>query len=120
MNDYYINPSWFYWINVADNLRMVLIISLILIASGTVIGVPILSEACGDEISYKKLLKKCIIILCICIAGLVFIPSKDTCIEMIVAQTVTPANVNYAKGEVKDVIDYVFDKINEVDSEEQK
>lgn len=72
----------------------------------------------GDEI--PKCIKKIIIAgaIVLTIGGL--IPSKETCYKMVVASYVTPVNIELAKGEVTDLIDYIVDKVNELTDKDKK
>ena len=114
---YFINPIWFYLIDLAQNLRGLSI--LLIIASVCIIAVKILYNYMEDEVLYndkegegKKLKwKKTLPFLIVGIIIISFVPSKETCIEMMVASQVTKENVNYSIETVKDITDYVSEKI---------
>ena len=44
--------------------------------------------------------------------GVVFVPDKKTCTEMLIAKTVTVENVNTTIDGTKELIDYIFEKVN--------
>ena len=48
----------------------------------------------------------------------ILIPSKETCIEMMIASQVTHENVSATKEEIYKIIDYITDKVNGEGSEE--
>lgn len=55
------------------------------------------------------------------IAGIVMIliPSEKTLYSMVVLENVTPNNIEIAGNTGKDVIDYLFDKIDQMNDEEE-
>ena len=67
----------------------------------------------------KKNIKPCAIALVVFSMLGCVTPSKETCEEMMIASVVTHENVDQAKDDVKSIIDYVFDKIENNDSESE-
>ena len=111
MNEYLINPSWFYWVNVADSLRGLFIVFTIL--SGVVILVSFLFLI-EDLVEFKHQKKILIIggiLALICILGIIFMPAKETLIEIEVARLATKDNINWTVESVKGIIDYVIGAI---------
>lgn len=122
MNNYIIDPSIFYWINVLAILQTVLaVFGGLLIASGigTLIGYFYHIYDIDDyrEESQKKYRRKAdackkatIILMCFgipLVLASVFIPGKSTSIEMLVSRTATFDNVNWTAAQVKEIIDYI-------------
>jgi hypothetical protein len=67
--------------------------------------------------------KKCkIVIFAFALAFLsCFIPSKSTIYTMMVASQITPQNIELVNGEVKDTVDYIFEKVDKcIDKQEDK
>lgn len=56
----------------------------------------------------------------ISILGIIFIPSKETIYAMVVAEYVTPNNIEMVGGSVKNSIDYIFEKIDTLTEEEEE
>lgn len=114
---YYINPIWFYLMNVSDWMHLLfLILGFFTIFFGVV---AIILYLCVDND------KECIHMWLILIAAGVVatfigavIPSKSTCIEMMIASQVTKENVDASREEIYSIIDYVTDKLNSRESEE--
>ena len=46
------------------------------------------------------------------------IPGKNTCLQMIAAHYLTYENVDAVGGQAKEVVDYIFDKVDEVTEDE--
>jgi len=66
-----------------------------------------------DDKDFWKDVKKHIITPLIILATLfVFVPSKETLTKMVITQHITVETYEFAKGEVTDLIDYIFEKIN--------
>lgn len=115
---YYINPIWFYIMNVGDTLKKFLFIA------GTVISISVGIFYLFDFIDNKcdkaliKTVKKIIIASIIAIVISIFVPSKVTCIEMMVASQITHENVSATKEEIYEIIDYITDKVDYEEKEE--
>ena len=114
---YYINPMWFYWLQVIDGLR------------GLFVGLAVFSGAafccayiypwleCWDITDEKemkvvyKVRKISFAALLVSVLFLVFVPSKETMIEMMIARQVTPQNVEAGVEAIKSAVDYVIQAI---------
>lgn len=122
MNNYVIDPSVFYWINTLGTMHTIFaIFGWFLIAAG--IGTLIAYFFCVSEIDTwgeptrtqyimkSKAYRKGTIILfavgILLVLASIFIPGKQTSIEMLVARTATFDNVNWTVSQVKEIIDYI-------------
>ena len=56
------------------------------------------------------------IIMFVLITTTVAIPSKQTMVEMVVTQQITPDNLDKGKDVIKSVTDYIFKKLKEIKS----
>lgn len=111
MNDYIINPSFFYWANVVDGLIVVMIIISLV---GIMASIAWAASLWEDDKSIKKAIVTLVIAILVGVSA-VFIPSKKTMIEMEIARNATKSNVMEMKKDVKDIADYVFEKIEQMD-----
>lgn len=126
--NYIINPVWFYWISVVDGIKGALICSLILsmvisFIFFTIIMVDYRDEAYNPEawgvsestITEYKMFRKYLIISVIVLAvsaiGLIFIPSKNTLIEMQIAKYATYENAEISVESIKSAVDYIVNAI---------
>ena len=116
-----INPWVFYLINQIDMWREILYVGTLIISIS--LATVSVCELCntidfGEDYtttlklnSIRKTLVKLIIPLLVIT---LFIPSSSTLYKMIIADNVTPNNIQIVGESVEDGIDYIFDKINEV------
>lgn len=116
-----INPALIYWINIIDAVRSlcvaIAVMSAILLCVALV-GFVYNQIESVDHVNNKKyaeMCKKYSIILCICL-GIsllfsIFVPWKETVIEMIVASYITPNNIELGIDGLKSVIDYVVEAV---------
>ena len=111
MNDYIINPSFFYWANVVNALIAVMIIVSI---AGIIASVLWIVSLWEDEKKTKKAIVTLVIAILVGVTA-IFIPSKEAMIEMEIARNATKSNVMEMKKDVKDIADYVFEKIEKMD-----
>lgn len=127
---YYINPIWFYLINLASGTKVFLLVVGCLTMTLAIFTAIIYYIDAGFDITdmnddEKMWMKKWIMRFTkIFIAGIitlfigVLVPSKETCVEMMIASQVTHENVSATKEEIYEIIDYMTDKVNRTESEE--
>lgn len=113
--DFIINPIWFYWLQVADNAKF---LSEIVGAIGGVIAITIWLWIVGDgETSVEegervaKIAKRYAIMFWLIFIIGIFIPSKQTLIEMEIAKHATYSNVESIKEQITDAADYILDRL---------
>ena len=114
--EYYINPMWFYLQSISNGIKiasLVVIIALFIMITALIFVYFDSFTEGRDKIlkSIKRLVAGIIIAMILAIA----IPSTDTINKMIVSSVVTKANVTKGVEATKDLIDYIVDKINEIE-----
>ena len=120
-----INPLWFYLIDVVDSLQIVvgiiLMLSCIALAIVSIIMFFEYSELYLEERekqTYFKYLKTALKVIIPCIIITSFTPSSDTIYKMIIADNITPHNIEVVGDAVEGGIDYIFEKINSLTLDE--
>ena len=117
-----INPVAIYVINLMGSLRVGLIIGAVIFAVLTIfcaINYIDMNEGNSEECkqSAKKFFR-CSKRFLVCFATtfilVLFVPSKNTCVEMLVASYVTPDNIDTGVEKTKETVDYIVEKIKEV------
>lgn len=123
MVNYIINPMWFYWISVANTIRSIVTTFSILFGVASIVAIVAtfvtFFETVGDDdkeaIEIKKAVKRFLVVsltIFICFLLLsVFVPSKDTLIEMQVAKYATYENAEWTVDTIKSAVDYVVEAI---------
>lgn len=111
MNEPIINPIVFYLIDLAGDLEAFVCVALIAIIA----IFAILYFCFSDEINdfTKKVIKPTIITIVILALVAIAIPSDKTMYAMLVSNYVTQENVEKAEDKVKEITDYIFDKVEE-------
>lgn len=123
--NYIINPSWFYWLGVVNSMRGFILVAFIVAV--TIIGValiviPVNVKLIQDDPSisdderkavrfFTKALKVAIGMCVVSALFLVFVPSKDTLIEMMIAKQATYENATWTLDALKSAVDYVVQAI---------
>ena len=119
-----INPWWFY---LLERIDVIMILSVLgAIASGFMVVFSILDEReygifnepnrlDKDYVKAKKNRKLFTKILIPFLIIAILTPSSNTVYKMIVAQNVTPNNIQAIGGTLEDAIDYIFEKIDALD-----
>ena len=116
--EYLINPMWFYWVHVIDTARtMIAVIFCIAILSAIILVGAVMGEWCYDD----KGTKLCKIWLAISIVvsvifafAFIFIPSKNTMVEMQIARYATKQNLEIGIDAIKSATDYVINAIQSI------
>ena len=116
MNGYIISPAWFYWVNVIDVVKCFAIVSAIILLLGAgLVSLMFMDDVFTDERKqYSKILPKIAITGVIFLLAAIFIPSKETLIEMQIAKYATWENAEWTVDTIKDVVDYIADAIGSI------
>ena len=110
--EYYINPSWIYWINVIDSLRVFFITMIIGSGMCAIVAFPIaVAEDVMEESTFKKLEITACVIFIFSLLCMLFVPSKEVLIEMEVAKLATKQNVDLTVESLKSIVDYIIDAV---------
>ena len=123
--NYIINPSWFYWLGVVNSMRGFILVAFIVAV--TIIGVALIVIPVNVKLSqdypsisdderkavrfFTKALKVAIGMCVVSALFLVFVPSKDTLIEMMIAKQATYENATWTLDALKSAVDYVVQAI---------
>lgn len=116
-----INPLWFYLIDVAGGLNT-MSGSIVVFGTGICIiyFISILFKASydnieeSDKMQYSKNFKTIFKIIIPCVILTILAPSSDTIYKMIIANNITPHNIEIVGDTVESSIDYIFEKINTI------
>lgn len=112
---YYINPIWFYFIGLCDDIIEIATIISVFCLIGVVVGYILRLTGFEEEIKGKKIpIKLFAIIGAISITICLIVPSSTTVKEMMIASVVTHENVNATIEDVKEFIDYTIEKAGEL------
>lgn len=122
MNEPIISPWLFYWLEVLDNLRGVmvgiLLLSTMIAAFSPIFFADDNLREFFRTITRSKFLRNCVIAIVFMSAiGLLFVPTKETALRMVVASYATPQNIEFITEKTGKAIDggvdYIVDKIVE-------
>lgn len=122
-----INPLWFYLIDVVDGVNFtstlmlfVSLIALAIISFGTLFCwlEDTLEE--NEKKSYFKYLKLVLKVIVPCVIITIFTPCSDTIYKMIIADNITPHNIEVVGDTIEGGIDYIFEKINSLTLNERE
>ena len=118
--DYIINPAWFYWLSVYDGLKtfsiVFAILSFIILIVLIVCYFVEIDSVTAER--YLTIYKRWILLTAVfSIAFMlisVFVPSKQTVIEMQVASIATKTNAEWTIEQLKGITDYIIERIQSV------
>lgn len=114
-----INPWLFYWMEIANSIRDVSIIAAVL--TGVVITFSTIMAICSNKEEEKENIyihrKSLSYLLKIFIPTLLiatFTPLSNTMMKMLVADNVTPNNLEIVGDTIEEGVNYIFEKIDMV------
>lgn len=114
MNGYIIDPMWFYWVSVADGLKAFCIAFPIVIFVVCGIFSVITYSDLDDDDDKKTSIKTCLIaaaFLLLILIIAIFIPSKETLIQMEIAKHATYENTEVLIQKIKEASDYILENL---------
>ena len=123
--DYFINPAWFYWFGVCDGLKTLAIILAILAGCTLIVFIAayiynyymaLVYESNKNYISIcRNGIKWSTIVFIPLLLIAIFTPGKQTMIEMQVASIATKTNAEWTVERLKDITDYIIERIQSVE-----
>ena len=115
---YYINPIWFYFIGLCDDIIEIATIISALCMIGAFVGYLLrlaVRLARFEEKTENKIPVNIMTIIgIISLAVSLIVPSSTTVKEMMIASVVTHENVDTTIEDVKELIDYTIEKAGEL------
>lgn len=131
MSNPIINPIWIYFINILSKLgglckgvSITLVIVLTLLTAIYLIWrVDSFYPNDKDDVEFndfcKRGFKNAIITTIILIILAVVIPSEKIMYAMLASNYITPANLEMTGDTITDMVDYVFEKVDELDNKDE-
>lgn len=109
---YIINPAVFYWMNVLNALGSLCTVFMVIFGIAAVVLAIVLFDCEGylereTEAAIKKWIKRLVVSFFILTLFVVFIPRKDTMMEMLVARFATYENTEWTIDSIKNIVDYI-------------
>ena len=109
-----ISPWIFYWMDVANALRIISVLAAIVLPFVILFLVLVGNDYDTDEDCSAKMIwyaKRLTAALGVFITLIVFIPPKDTMYKMLVTSYVTPNNIELVGGSIDTALDKFTDKV---------
>ena len=123
--NYIVNPLWFYLISVAEGVDIATCVACVITLIVWCFS-PLFFDFFCDEIddsdkkTIKSIFKKSVILLITSLIITIMVPGRKDMEKMLIASYATEENVSAATNYGKDLVDYIFDKVNGVNKEEEK
>lgn len=111
--NYIVDPSWVYWMNVADAVKIAALVGGGVFTVISVIAIPLFLDG-GEWKDVKKwAMPFMVAVVALLVAG-IFIPSKETLITMKVAELATKENITLTAQQLKEIVDYIINALKEL------
>jgi len=114
--DNIINPAWFYWLNVVDNIRTTaeVVMFIVICTAFVTLLLTWFDDSCLTLQKAKKYLIVIGVILLVAIMIVLFVPSRQAMIEMQVARYATYDNVSLTVDGIKEIADYIVASVKDI------
>lgn len=113
MSEYIINPSWFYWADVFEGLKVMFLIvgavGILALGIGTAVALGDFIE--WDELKKHKLYWVGWIVSVLMLVCGIFAPSKEVMMQMMVARFLTHENIAYTVETIKEIADHILQAV---------
>lgn len=109
--NYIINPSWFYWISVVESIQILAIFAAIILGIGWVLI--FFSYTIDGEGKKRTLVLMALLIVSLVLIA-IFIPSKETLIQMKIAEFATYDNAKITIDTIKSAADYILECLKQL------
>lgn len=110
---YYINPIWFYFMGLCDDVKALTVI-IVMFSWMIALCLYLINEMRSEDDKKNYPIKKLVTLGTVSLILATITPTSATVKEMMIASVVTYDNVETAKEDVKSLIDYAIDKIDEL------
>lgn len=111
MTGHIISPWLFYAVEIASDAELVLFIAVMCFVAAFVF----MLFLCDEDAKFGRFLKPLFAGLVVSVVLLTVIPSEETIYKMVAADFVTYENVEKGGEAIKEMFDYVVDKVKEND-----
>ena len=123
--NYIVNPLWFYLISVAEGIDTATFVACVIILIVWCFSSLFFIFFCdeiddSDEKVIKSIFKKSVILFITSLLIAIMVPGREDLEKMLIASYATEDNISAATNYGKDLVDYIFDKVNGEDEEEEK
>ena len=103
-----VDPMWFYWISVVDNVKLVLSVIASIVSFALILAIIIMAVECEDIDEFREAFKKLkgaqIGTFAVCLILMTcFMPSSKTLIKMEIAKHVTYENATITIEKIEEV-----------------
>ena len=115
-----VNPIWFYLAELFSDVNFFAVLFALVSGAGAVLCLISASNEFGEERAFfYKIFKRSVIATIVFAIIAVAVPSSNTVQEMAVANVVTYENVEAAKGEATELIDYIIDSVDKLNDSKE-
>lgn len=110
--NYIVDPRMFYFMNVVGNLQTFIIVAglLLLVIAAVILITLYIDDDLKGHPKEARFGTACMIVSVALLLGCVFIPSKETLIEMEIAKHVTYDSAETAVQMIQEATDYILEK----------
>lgn len=123
MNEYIVDPKWFYFVDVIYDFEIALlfigVLSLVVFTLFVGIQASIVQDTFSEKEKVREIARlqramKLFAIPAVCILLVIFLPAKETMYEMMIAKYITHENISFSVEAVKSAVDYIVEALKVV------
>ena len=113
-----IDPRWFYLMDVNEKFRQFVFVLMVTTIVWSFVRCIYDSKdddisSVSDDFKNLKVSKWQIIVMIFCLVFLIFGPTSETIVKMLIADNITYESLDAGEEVVKGTVDYIIDRLNE-------
>ena len=117
-----IDPRWFYLMDVNEKFRQFVLVLMFTTAVWSFVRCMYDSKeddllSIKDDVKNLKVSRWQTVIMTFCLVFLIFGPTNDTIVKMLIADNITYESIDAGEEVIRGTVDYIIDRLNESSSQ---
>ena len=113
-----VDPRWFYLMDVSEKFRQFVLVLMFTTAVWSFVRCIYDSReddllSIKDDVKNLKISRWQTIIMTLCLVFLIFGPTNDTIMKMLIADNITYESLDAGEEVIKSTVDYIIDRLDE-------
>ena len=113
-----VDPRWFYLMDVNEKFRQFVLVLMLATVMWSFVRCMYDSKeddllSIKDDVRYLKVSRKQTVIMTLCLVFLIFGPTNETIVKMLISDNITYESLDAGEEVIKSTVDYIIDRLDE-------
>ncbi len=113
-----VDPRWFYLMDVNEKFRQFVLVLMLATVMWSFVRCMYDNKeddllSIKDDMRNLKVSRKQTVIMTLCLVFLIFGPTNDTIVKMLIADNITHESIDAGEEVIKSTVDYIIDRLSE-------